>query len=208
MTRAIFLVSSLAIVTLLGTFSDVSAQSYSSYYGNQVMCPMDAQVCADGTTVGRTGPNCQFVCPTTVTQTPACTGVYPNYCMGAIPSSYSYTSGCYTYYYNGYTRTTTITSYNCQTNSTYYPVTTYPVNTYTYPYSTTIAPSSQYYTYKYCNGSWQLSYYGNNNCSNIFNWNTGYNGYTGYYGTYNNYNYGYNNYTSNCYYVNGYQVCQ
>ncbi len=194
MLRSILLLSSLVIVTLFGTFSDTSAQSYSTYYGNQVMCPMDAYVCADGSTVGRTGPNCQFVCPVT---------------QSTVPASYSYTSGCYTYYYNGYTRTTTITSYNCQTNNnTYYPVTTYPVNTYTYPYSTTIAPSSQYYTYKYCNGSWQLSYYGNNTCSTIFNWNTGYNSY---YGTYNNYNYGYNNYnnyTSNCYYVNGYQVCQ
>lgn len=200
MTRAIFLVSSLAIVTLLGTFSDVSAQSYSTYYGNQIMCPMDAHVCADGTTVGRTGSNCQFVCP--IIQTP-------------VPASYSYTSGCYTYYYNGYTRTTTITSYNCQTSSnTYYPVTTYPTNTYTYPYSTTIAPSSQYYTYSYCNGSWRASYYGNNNCSsNIFNYtSTGYNGYTGYYGTYNNYgynNYGYSNYVPTCYtYTNGSQVCQ
>lgn len=28
-----------------------------------VMCTMDAMICPDGSTVGRTGPNCQFVCP-------------------------------------------------------------------------------------------------------------------------------------------------
>ena len=40
----------------------------------QMACPMDAMVCFDGTTVGRSGPNCEFeACPThtsTVTITP------------------------------------------------------------------------------------------------------------------------------------------
>ena len=31
---------------------------------NQVMCTMDAMQCADGSWVGRSGPNCEFVCPT------------------------------------------------------------------------------------------------------------------------------------------------
>lgn len=31
--------------------------------GNAVMCPQDAKQCADGSWVGRTGPNCDFVCP-------------------------------------------------------------------------------------------------------------------------------------------------
>jgi hypothetical protein len=30
---------------------------------NQVMCTMDAMQCADGSWVGRSGPNCEFVCP-------------------------------------------------------------------------------------------------------------------------------------------------
>lgn len=30
---------------------------------DQVMCTMDALECPDGTYVGRTGPNCEFVCP-------------------------------------------------------------------------------------------------------------------------------------------------
>ncbi len=29
-------------------------------------CPMKAKICPDGTSVGPTGPNCEFVCPTTV----------------------------------------------------------------------------------------------------------------------------------------------
>jgi hypothetical protein len=32
---------------------------------NQVMCTMDAMQCADGSWVGRSGPNCEFVCPAT-----------------------------------------------------------------------------------------------------------------------------------------------
>ena len=28
-----------------------------------VFCTMDAMQCPDGTYVGRTGPNCEFVCP-------------------------------------------------------------------------------------------------------------------------------------------------
>lgn len=31
-----------------------------------VACTMDAKKCADGSYVGRTGPNCEFVCPTTL----------------------------------------------------------------------------------------------------------------------------------------------
>ncbi len=33
-------------------------------------CTMDAKMCPDGTYVGRTGPNCEFVCPTTPTIKP------------------------------------------------------------------------------------------------------------------------------------------
>lgn len=40
--------------------------------GGAVICTMDAKQCSDGTYVGRTGPNCEFVCsvPTTPTTTP------------------------------------------------------------------------------------------------------------------------------------------
>ena len=30
---------------------------------NQVMCTMDAMQCADGNWVGRSGSNCEFICP-------------------------------------------------------------------------------------------------------------------------------------------------
>lgn len=30
---------------------------------NQILCTQDAKQCADGSWVGRSGPNCEFVCP-------------------------------------------------------------------------------------------------------------------------------------------------
>lgn len=40
--------------------------------GSGTICTMDAMECPDGSWVGRSGPNCQFVCPvgTTTTSTP------------------------------------------------------------------------------------------------------------------------------------------
>ncbi len=37
-----------------------------AYHGeceNGIVCAMDMMECSDGTWVGRTGPNCEFVCP-------------------------------------------------------------------------------------------------------------------------------------------------
>ena len=31
--------------------------------GERTVCTMDAMICPDGSTVGRSGPNCEFVCP-------------------------------------------------------------------------------------------------------------------------------------------------
>ena len=45
---------------------DVNATSTASSTGT-TFCTMDARMCPDGTYVGRTGPNCQFVCPTGTT---------------------------------------------------------------------------------------------------------------------------------------------
>ena len=55
----------------------IGASLYSRYgVGNEdtpqeipegVVCTMDAMQCPDGSYVGRTGPNCQFVCPNTPT---------------------------------------------------------------------------------------------------------------------------------------------
>jgi hypothetical protein len=33
------------------------------YVTNPVACTMDAKMCSDGSYVGRSGPNCEFVCP-------------------------------------------------------------------------------------------------------------------------------------------------
>ena len=44
--------------------------------GMQVACPADAMMCANGQSVGRTGPNCQFVCPTTAAAQTQCASGY------------------------------------------------------------------------------------------------------------------------------------
>jgi hypothetical protein len=40
-----------------------SADETANTPGNTVICTMDARQCPDGSYVGRTGPNCEFVCP-------------------------------------------------------------------------------------------------------------------------------------------------
>jgi len=112
-------------------------------------------------------------------------------------ASYTYTQGCYTYYYNGYTRTTSIISSTCQAQNVYSYVTPVTYSYYTSPYYT--------YSYQQNTNSWYSPY------SNYYNYgytNTGYN-----YGNYYN-NYGYYNNgrvytpTNPCYSVGGYYVCQ
>lgn len=125
---------------------------------------------------------------------------YQNSYQNNYQTSYSYTSGCYTYYYNGYTQATSITSYNCQNQNTY--TYTSPV---TYTYTTPIKYSyytSPYYTYGYerSTGSWYPAY--NNSVYNNGRTDTDY-GY--YYGNNNG-----NSYipSNPCYYANGYYTCQ
>lgn len=209
---------------------------YTSSHTSGRMCTADAHVCPNGTTVGRTGPNCQFVCPSTsYTPTPVNTGCYnPNYnnqTSGCVirpqTNSYTYVNGCYTYYYNGDTRSTSVVSYNCQTTNnnnynynqpnyqSYYTTPSYS-NSYSY---------SPYYTYQYSNGSWYPgstnnyynSGYGSNNYGYSNNsygyydtsYNNGYNYNNSYVYPYDT-NYGYNNYYTNssCYYQSGYYVCR
>lgn len=183
---------SLVAGIILGTSFITTAFASYGYSTYNTACTLDAYICPNGTTVGRTGSNCQFVCPGSSTSIPPTT----------LNSSYFYTSGCYTYYYNGTTNRTSIMSNNCATtnytnynygsytypSNTYYytlPTTSYYNTSYTYPYTTT------YYSYP-------SSYYYNN----VGYTDTGYN--TTYY-------YGNNNYiytpTNSCYYVNGYYMC-
>ncbi|MBP6888075.1 MAG: hypothetical protein KBC21_00045 [Candidatus Pacebacteria bacterium] len=193
---------SLGAVAFFATFMIAEAQVayyYGNYGNNNTICTVDAYVCPNGTIVGRTGTNCQFSCSVVIVTPPIID--CDSWCMNhRTTSSYSYTSGCYTYYYNGQTRTTSIVSYSCQSQTqTYYPVAT----TYTYPSQVTQYPyhSSGYFTYMYCNGLWRPSYYGNNNCDNLsYRNNSNYYGVINYTSSYNNLN--------NCYYLNGYQICQ
>jgi hypothetical protein len=46
---------------IVGTFTH--ANVYGEFDTKARACPDDAMVCTDGTTISRTGPNCEFVCP-------------------------------------------------------------------------------------------------------------------------------------------------
>jgi len=64
----------------------------------QTACTADAMACPDGSYVGRTGPNCQFVCPTTMTM--SCTTPWGNVVVqhGSTISSQPYfTNGQFTH---------------------------------------------------------------------------------------------------------------
>lgn len=136
------------------------------------------------------------------TNTP-CTGVYPNYCTGYIPSSYYYTSGCNQYYHDGYTNTERFVRNTCQTQPTYTYTQPVTYTHYTQPTTYTSYNSysaSPYYTYGYnrSTGSWYPGYT-DTNIYSLF-------GNTNYYN--NNYNNGvvYTP-TTNCYYVSGVYSC-
>jgi PKD repeat protein len=62
-----------------------------------VACTADAQLCPDGSYVGRTGANCQFVCPTTNTTGASCTTPY-----GSLTVASGQTVSDQPYFSNGY----------------------------------------------------------------------------------------------------------
>lgn len=72
--------------------------------------------------------------------------------------SYSYVNGCYQYYYNAITRTTSITGYNCQTAYQNYTAPTYTYYTQPVTYTAPTYYTSPYQTYGYSNGVWYLGY--------------------------------------------------
>jgi hypothetical protein len=124
-------------------------------------------------------------------------GYFGNGCVTTQPvqQSYYYTQGCYTYYYDAYTLSSRAVSYNCQTYTN-----TVNYTYYTQPTMYTTYPTSAYYTYGYdrSSGTWYPRY-SDTNIWSTFN-NTNY---------YNNYNNGFVNTPNvNCYYLNGYQICQ
>ena len=70
----------LVIILLVGGIYSVVKQGGESVGGEPIACTMDAMMCPDGSYVGRTGPNCEFVCPnqntsTTPLNTPVFKGV-------------------------------------------------------------------------------------------------------------------------------------
>ncbi len=69
-----------ASIRVIGTVV-IKVYSSSSTVPNPIACTRDAKQCSDGSYVGRTGPNCQFVCPTNSSESVACTmdaGQCPN----------------------------------------------------------------------------------------------------------------------------------
>lgn len=58
MIKAIYILVGFAVI--LGLVQLVFFKDQSS---ETVMCTMDAKMCSDGSYVGRSGPNCEFVCP-------------------------------------------------------------------------------------------------------------------------------------------------
>lgn len=136
---------------------------------------------------------------------------YNNTYQNTQQASYTYTQGCYTYYYNGYTRSTSIIGSTCQSQNVYsyttpvsYTYTTSPTYTYTtspsYTYTTPTSYTNQtspYYVYGYerSNATWYPRY----NNSYFFNGDSSYNSYDStFVPTPRTY----------CYTINGYSVCQ
>ena len=58
-------ISASVIITILSLTLgfNVYAEENTTTDNKPVACTMDAKICPDGTSVGRTGPNCEFVCP-------------------------------------------------------------------------------------------------------------------------------------------------
>lgn len=47
----------------IGVIAGIASTFMSPKEEELIACTMDAMVCADGSTVGRSGPNCEFACP-------------------------------------------------------------------------------------------------------------------------------------------------
>lgn len=56
--------AALAVLLIAAIFAWQADVTGRANQDDSVMCTQDAMLCPDGTYVGRTGPNCEFVCPT------------------------------------------------------------------------------------------------------------------------------------------------
>jgi Immunoglobulin-like domain of bacterial spore germination len=72
MIKAIYFFLIVAITTgVIGVvYTRFNTPAPVSETGKEVMCTMDAMQCPDGSFVGRTGPKCEFVCPTAPSVSP------------------------------------------------------------------------------------------------------------------------------------------
>jgi len=63
MTKAIYIFIAIAIVAGIASLFTSKKPAPVNNEIDGVVCTMDAMQCPDGSYVGRTGPNCEFVCP-------------------------------------------------------------------------------------------------------------------------------------------------
>ncbi|MEX0919242.1 MAG: hypothetical protein WDZ64_00650 [Parcubacteria group bacterium] len=58
-----FTLAIIALIILIGIYMVLPKSAAISPEPEEVFCTADAMQCPDGTWVGRTGPDCEFVCP-------------------------------------------------------------------------------------------------------------------------------------------------
>ncbi len=63
MTKLIYVFLGLAVLAVVAQFLLTPVEVVAPGEDEPVACTMDAMQCPDGSYVGRTGPNCEFVCP-------------------------------------------------------------------------------------------------------------------------------------------------
>ncbi len=63
MIKAIYILIAIAVLAGLAQLLIPKKEVSVVEEGGAVACTMDAMMCADGSFVGRSGPNCEFVCP-------------------------------------------------------------------------------------------------------------------------------------------------
>jgi hypothetical protein len=66
MQRPLFILIFIIVVFVIGGLLYIynpQPAEYKKPDQEQVVCTMDAKLCPDGSYVGRSGPNCEFICP-------------------------------------------------------------------------------------------------------------------------------------------------
>lgn len=96
-----------ALVVIVGIGAGVYYLTHGTSAPMGVACTMEAKLCPDGSSVGRTGPNCEFAaCPsastTSNTNHPLIADIYPLYSGASWPSSVSMSMTLGSTTYNGY----------------------------------------------------------------------------------------------------------